>query len=151
MNNKAQNILSLHKYWMQANRMRADLAYEMGKLSENTNIEDIYQYCSRTNNIAIHTYRDFWLASLFTVIQGYKTLKLTDDKINNLILTNEKGIKELKDFRDSTRHFELPLERNKKMKKLSNLSIVWLQEIHSAFGKYLFEEVNKLKSSLINE
>lgn len=151
MNNKTQNILSLHKYWMQANRMKEDLNYEMEKLPENTNIEDIYQYCSKTNNIAIHTYRDFWLASLFTVIQGYKTLKLTDDKINNLISINKKGISELKDFRDSTRHFELPSERNKKMKKLSNLSIVWLQEIHYAFGKYLYEKISRLKSSPINE
>lgn len=129
-------LLSLHKYWMQANRMREDFIQEIKKLPDSADIEDLYIYCSEENNIELHTYRDFWLASLYTVIRGYQDLKLNDNTIDDILSRNKKGIKELKKFRDSTRHFELPTERNKKFVGLKNLSMTWIQGVHLSFNEY---------------
>ena len=143
MDKKNQPLLSLHKYWIQANRMREDLIKEMEKLPADADIEDLYQYCLRTNNIALHTFRYFWLASLCTVIEGYKKLQLNDNKINNLISNSLKNIEDLRKFRNSTRHFELPSQRNKKIKDLK-ISMKWISELHAAFGEYLFNKVTEL-------
>lgn len=147
MDNKGLSLLSLHKYWLQANRMMEDFIQEIGELPENTNIDNIYQYCSRINNTSIHTYRDLWVASIFIVIEGYKKLKLNDNKIDNLISENKKGISELREFRNSICHFEIPSQRNKKMKKLNNLSIKWLQELHFAFAEYLLTALTSIKQN----
>ena len=105
----------------------------------------------------IITYMDFWLANLHTVVYGYKEAKLNNAYINNLIDINATGLIDLKNYRDSTFHFEDQDFRNKKMTKMKDLNMLWVDNLHNFLGDYLLMGVKQAvwdgsqKNKIIND
>ncbi len=72
-------IISLHRYFIHANKMR-ELFYEV--LERNKNHE------TKEFQIESTMYMSIWYGLLYTVIEGWRRLKLSDEQINNLLQSN---------------------------------------------------------------
>jgi hypothetical protein len=134
MDQKNQFIPSLHRYWLQANRIREDFLQEANKRKE-SNVYNLY------------IYRDLWLASLHTVVVSYRSLELNDPDI----VIDESLIYTLEFFRNITYHFEFPSKRDKKITRLSNLSLKEINDLHNLLGAYLIRELIIIQKNVGND
>ena len=74
-----ETIISLHRYFIHANKMR-ELFYEV--LERNKNHE------TKEFQIESIMYMSIWYGLLYTVIEGWRRLNLSDEQINNLLQSN---------------------------------------------------------------
>ena len=74
-----ETIISLHRYFIHANKMR-ELFYEV--LERNKNHE------TKEFQIESTMYMSIWYGLLYTVIEGWRRLNLSDEQINNLLQSN---------------------------------------------------------------
>lgn len=128
------NFFSLHKYFIQADIMKHNLFGE--PFDNNTE----YEYSSR-----IVTYNDLWLANLHTVLCGIKEQKPDYDKLANLIIPEH--IEKLKQYRDSTFHFEFYSDRSKRIKILDRNWINWIFEIYDTLSYHFLLEMQVAQSN----
>jgi len=77
----------------------------------------------------------YWYGSLYVVIEGWKQLRLSDPKIDPLMLSP--NVSYLKAYRNGVFHFQ----RNYFDKRFtgfmdSKSSVEWVRKIHSELGEY---------------
>ena len=91
-------------------------------------------------------FMSYWYGSLYVVIEGWRQLRLTDPKIDRLLLSPNVWL--LKKYRDGVFHFQ----RNYCDDRFLNFikagdSVEWVRTIHSELGEYFRQEVPKINSA----
>lgn len=84
-------ILSLHRYFVWADRMRVHfkgLIDSEGKDDSKSSVSNAFAY----------PYMAYWYAGLYVVIEGWQELKLSDEKID--VLLHSENVELLKRFRN---------------------------------------------------
>lgn len=91
-----EEIMSLHRYFIHANKMRVlfDEVLERNKNSETKEFQ-----------IESTMYMSIWYGLLYTVIEGWRRLALSDEQINNLLLQKD-NIDLLWLYRNGTFHYQ---------------------------------------------
>ena len=137
MENKYRpEIITLHKYFIWSNRMRTHfdeiLQKQDGKeKKENFDIESIM-------------YLSLWYATLNTVIEGWKTLKLEDPKIDALL--QSENTNHLKMFRHGVLHYQKDYFDQRFQGMLeSNDSVNWVRTLNEEFGRYFLNYYKSLR------
>lgn len=124
-----KTINELHERYIWANRMKVLMIKVLKKESELHKVEKLYQ-------IETTMYMNLWYALLYTVIDGWRKLKLKDASIVNLL--RSKNVDLLRKYRNYVFHFgdekieELDLLKSKE-------SALWIQNLNSELGKWFLE------------
>jgi hypothetical protein len=88
--------------------------------------------------IRMFMFMSFWYATLYTVIEGWRDLKLSDPEIDNLL--KSPNVQMLKLYRHGVYHFQGTYFDKKYMPFMKTPSSVpWVRALHKAFFHYLGE------------
>ncbi|MDO8526476.1 MAG: hypothetical protein Q7T03_02175 [Deltaproteobacteria bacterium] len=122
-------ILTLHRYFIWANRMRThfdDCLKEKNESKEKNGFERIM-------------YMSLWYAGLYVVCEGWAKLNLTDKSIDDLL--KSKNLKLLKIYRHGVYHFQKEYYGKCFDRLISEGDDVvrWVRSLNQAFGKYFLE------------
>ncbi len=139
-------IMSLHRYWVYANRMRENFEAALTKSPRNfTNLAketDLAKATVAAATFAIGPgiFMSYRYGSLYVVIEGWKQLRLTDPKIDPLLLSP--NVRLLKKYRDGVFHFQRNYfdDRFIGFVKAED-SVQWVRTIHSELGEYFRREI----------
>jgi hypothetical protein len=86
--------------------------------------------------LEFETYLLYWLAGLFTVVEGFNALKLEDERVQKLF--NE-HLRHLEQFRHEIFHFTA--EKGSGSEVIRNLN--WAEELHETLEQHLKEWVTR--------
>ena len=133
--------VSLHRYWMSANKMRQCFenslvrrgvkCFEVGKEDP---IRGLMMFmCDEPGIFMSH-----WYGSLSAVIEGWKSLKLQDSRIDGLLKSQH--VRRLREFRNGAFHFQPEYFSPKFAEFISDpSSVAWVRDITSSFGEYFLK------------
>lgn len=138
-----EKIISLHKYWIYADKMRLHFRKVI--------LENVEEIKSLPNNeieaflknhfillSEIGVFKSFWYSSLYTVIEGYQELKLSIPEID--IFLNEENIDKLRLFRNGTYHFQKEIYNYKLLGvDQTDEFVCWIYEIHKELGSHILK------------
>jgi hypothetical protein len=111
--------------------MRGQFEKTIPKMTETTTWND-------PASIDMFMFMSFWYASLYTVIEGWRDLKLCDPEIDGLL--KSPNVAMLKRYRHGVFHFQRTYFDQKYMPFLTRPdSAPWVRGLHSAFFRYLGE------------
>ena len=143
--------LSLHRYWMHANRMR--MCFEEALTKNPPPIPSGGQSDVADTSMAAVKYAaddrgmfmSYWYGALYVVIEGWKALRLTDPAIDPLIISS--NVKLLRNYRNGVFHFQ----RNYFDMRfagffMSKDSVNWVRQIHSELGMYFLRKHSETNS-----
>jgi hypothetical protein len=87
-------------------------------------------------------FMSYWYGSLYVVIEGWRQLRLTDPKIDPLLLSP--NVRFLKKYRDGVFHFQRNYFDDRFAGFIASKdSVAWVREIHSEFGRYFLEKARE--------
>ncbi len=127
----------LHRYFIWANKMRTHFDETLEKHSNQQNNE--HQF-----GIESMIYMSLWYGLLYVVIEGWKSLKLGDATIDELLRSPNTDL--LKCYRNASFHY--PKKRKYHDERFENFfkestTVEWVRKLNSEFGRYFF---NTLKN-----
>jgi hypothetical protein len=132
-------IMALHRYWMYANRMRNHFEAALTKSPPDTKQTDPKKVILAAMSFFATDpgiFMSYWYGSLYVVIEGWRQLRLTDPKIDPLLLSP--NVRFLKKYRDGVFHFQRNYFDYRFigfMEKAQD-SVDWVRTIHSELGEY---------------
>ncbi|MFH1653355.1 MAG: hypothetical protein ABIE74_04785 [Pseudomonadota bacterium] len=126
-------VLTLHRYFIWANRMR-------------THFDECFKEENKSkpgNDIEQLMYMSLWYAGLYVVCAGWEKLGLTDSVIDNLIAS--KNLELLKIYRHGVYHFHKEYYGKCFDKLISQGENVveWVRTLNREFGRYFLEWANQ--------
>jgi hypothetical protein len=127
-----ERVLALHRYFLQANRMRVDyykLLQEVGASSvDDDGFSEQYIYLS------------LWYGCLYVVVEGWGELGLSHGSVDPL-LGDDSLVALLKRFRNGAFHYQRTYWDDRFLKFVSEgeRSAQWARELNSAFGRFFLE------------
>jgi hypothetical protein len=136
-------------YWSELNRQRF---LQLTEQSEELNPSDKWKWLA---------FMSQFYASLWVVIEGWKTLKLDDPAIESLIAGCPEYCRMLKKFRDSVYHCSPSLldSRSLKFIKQGEAAVFWASALHEEFQRFYWEwpemvmvspeQVDRMRRSLL--
>lgn len=126
-------IFNLYKYFIWSDKMRA--AYD--NLIQRS-AEEIFSSRAKFE-IETNLYLSYWLASLYVVIEGWKELRLRDNRIDALL--NPSNVKLLRRYRNGVFHFQKDYFDERFMGFLRDgiNRIEWIRGLHKEFERYFFK------------
>ncbi|SFB72661.1 hypothetical protein SAMN05421780_101126 [Flexibacter flexilis DSM 6793] len=138
-----EKIISLHKYWIYADKMRLlfrnavkENAEEIQKESHNEIEAFVKTHLMLLGEFGI--FKSFWYSSLYTVIEGYQDLKLSIPEIDELL--DAENIGKLKLFRNGTYHFQKEIYNHKLLAvDQSDEFVEWIYKIHKELGNHIIK------------
>ena len=145
------DIFILHKHWIIADSVNYHLRRSLNSAVEPEEglpkeLSDIGQQMSGFYTLSV------WYSLLYVVVEGFRELKLSDPKIDEL-LSQEEYTETLRRFRNATFHFQTDPLSDKLMDFLTaEKSEHWIRDLNRAFKKYfekslpLEEMVNAMKA-----
>ena len=136
-------ILSLYKYWIYADKMKLLFRKELKNKKEEILYEPKSEIEAKlkfelqlTSELGI--FKSFWYSSLYTVIEGYKDLKLSIPEIDQLI--NEEYISTLRLFRNNVYHYQKNTLNPKQLGvDQSDGFVEWIYQIHHKLGDHIMK------------
>jgi len=130
-------INTLHRYFIWGNAMRTHF-------DELLDIHSKNKIDQRRFDIESMMYMSIWYGILYVVIEGWRSLRLTDNKID--LLLKSPNVKLLKNYRNGVFHFQ------KKYwdKRFENFyreasTVQWVRELNLEFGRYFLEHLGWFK------
>ena len=127
---KPWEVFTLHKYFIHANFMRHrffEKAVAEGPAKELVSESKLFM--------------DAWYVGLYVVIEGWKTLNLTDSTIDELLRSPNGEL--LRRYRNGICHFQRKYFDDRFMALIQEKSVVmWLQVLNREFGRFLLEYIN---------
>lgn len=129
-----ESHLTLHRYYIWANRMRTHL----------TDLLEQKPFTER-HEIEARMYQGIWYGLLHAVIEGWNRLKRTDkmivDERIDQLLTDKKKVKMLADFRNGVFHFHPEYVSAKLKPALKNQVelYTWARTLGLEFGRFLLD------------
>ena len=119
-----QELLALHKYFLNANMMKMNFDILINKLEKPTEIGDITEQWG---------YLSLWYGCLRVVLEGWQDLKLSDVQVDLLI--DEDKIKLLNGFRNDVFHFKADYFSSRTRNLLNDKDFVlWIRNLHDLLG-----------------
>lgn len=132
-----ESITSLHRYFIWADRMRVHFD-QTRRSGQNTQ--------TNQHNLDSFLYMSYWYASLYTVIEGWKKLKLGDEVIH--ILLQSQNVDLLRKYRNGTFHFRAEYyDKNRFLPLiLSGTNVVpWVRALNNSFSDYFLNHIKQQK------
>ena len=124
-------IVTLHKYYLNASRMRSDFIRVSNLQAEGPDVFDPDQI----------TYMSLWYGCLRVVIEGWHELKLSDEEVDK-ILTSEKVLL-LNGFRNDLFHFQREYVARRSLAALKDPGFaLWITQLHLSLGRTISSLVN---------
>jgi hypothetical protein len=122
-----REFLTLHRYFIWANRMRTHLDEV---LSKGAPVEET------KTQIESLLYMSYWYGGLYVVIEGWRELKLTDPVIDTLL--QSPNVQLLRRYRNGTFHFQRKYldERFTDLFAKGTDVVAWVRNLNSEFGRY---------------
>lgn len=140
-----KKLLSLHKHWITANAIKQVLFVGTNYEPRETAPESIVEYAKMHTAYARMS---VLYGLIYVVVEGYKGLKLSDDRIDEL-LKEEKYIDQLRLYRNATFHYQKNPIPEKELTFLeSEGGEHWIRALHYAFQSY-FERIFPTNEVLI--
>lgn len=144
--------ISLHRYFIAANRLRA---YFNDCLSRNPPPEgpeeERIRWWIRANIDDVGIFMAHWYGSLYVVIEGWRKLGLSDPKIDLFLASPH--VEELRRYRNGTFHFQNEYFDSRFLEIMtdSTSSVPWVHQLTEAFSEYFLrtarERDQKLKET----
>ncbi|EOW3978454.1 hypothetical protein [Vibrio parahaemolyticus] len=136
------SMVALHSHWLNADAVKVaiytDLPVVEGYSSE---LQTLSQLHSSFRRISV------FYSLLYVVIEGYRELGSTDDKVDSLLKQCD-FVDALRLFRNATFHYQKAPIPEKAMKFLeAENSENWIQDLHIAFRQY-FEQQLPIKDTM---
>ena len=133
--------VSLHRYWMSANKMRQCFEKSLGtsgvkwvEFAKKDPLRGSVMFmCDEPGIFMSH-----WYGSLSAVIEGWKSLKLTYPPLDTLL--QSPNVRRLREFRNGAFHFQ-PEYFSPKFADFMHerSSVKWVREVSSRFGEYFLK------------
>ena len=121
-------IYTLHKYYIWANAMRVhfDNLFSEGK-PDMKNKEVFFK---------VVQYMSYWYSALFVVVEGWGSLGLEDERINELLDSHLVDL--LRRFRNGVFHYQRNYFDNRFWNFIEEgkRSASWVRDLNSEFGRY---------------
>ena len=138
--NENNPIYTLHKYFIWANRMRTHFD-EVLTISVNNKIETKSE--NKKFEIETDMYMSLWYVLLYAVVEGWRELKLHDEKINLLI--SNKNTKLLRRYRNRVFHFD-KMDNDIRFQKFfeEQSTVQWTKDLNKEFGRWFLDYYKKL-------
>lgn len=124
-------LLSLHRYWIWANRMREHFYSLVPKVAGNP-VPDRFS----PDAIEADLYMSFWYGELYVVIEGWRELRLSDPAIDALLTSPNVDLLRL--YRNGVFHFQRDYfdERFQGFIRDGENAVSWVRKLNEAFGAY---------------
>lgn len=125
-----EQLHTLHRYFLWANRHRDDFfvrAVSTGLPPEK--LSDLRKWVS-ANFINSAP----WLGSLYVLVEGWKDLRLSDEKIDKLLTSPH--VQALKRFRNGVYHFQRRYFDDRFLGMFQENGPEWASELHNEFGRF---------------
>lgn len=124
-----RHVFSLHRYFLQANQMRIHFVQTLGETPGRSAEENkIYQLL----------YQGLWYGSLYVVVEGWRTLKLKDPVVDELLASNYVLL--LRRYRNGVFHFQKNYYDDRFLDFMRPPDTPeWVHDVHSAFGRYFLD------------
>lgn len=134
-------VLALAEYWL-----NADLMHDYVHSLRDTYEGDLQGVSDAGEFITFRTVLSFWLSALFVVCEGFKELKLNDDRLEALI---DAHYADLKLFRNGTFHFQRkPFKQTQLFDGTAN-RLNWAEELHDKFEDFFASYIDELEERRI--
>lgn len=122
-------VLTLHKYFLNADRMRFHFESLLKKIEMPKEMGGAVEHC---------IYMALWYGSLRVVIEGWSSLQLSDSKVAPLVDVDKIG--KLNGVRNDVFHYQREYVPGRTLKALQEDGFVeWVRAIHSAIGDALLK------------
>jgi len=84
-------------------------------------------------------YMSYWYGGLYVVIEGWQRLKLSDDIIDNLLISS--NVQLLKRYRNGVFHFQKEYidKRFEEFMEQGMNAVTWVRSLNEQFGRYFLE------------
>ncbi|MFT4955761.1 MAG: hypothetical protein ACI8U3_002160 [Brevundimonas sp.] len=140
-------LAALHKHWLAADAVNVHLRRSM-KSSERLEAGDLPEpLAALAEQWSAFEVLRVWYSLLYVVVEGYQTLKLRDDAVDDLLGRGD-YLQTLRLFRNATFHFQKDPFSPKILGFLTTPeSETWVKELDQAF-KRLFERELKIEEVL---
>lgn len=137
-----KKLVALHKHWINADAVKQVV---MTKIGSETKLSDELKQLAEMHSSFARLSVLYGL--IFVVVEGYKELKYTNDKIDSLLIQDD-FVDALRLFRNATFHYQKEAISEKALKFLElKESETWIKELHIAF-KLFFEKELPMKEML---
>lgn len=134
----AQTIVTLHRYFIWANGVRTIF----DSLLEKEAGQDLKE--RKKWNIEMTMYMSLWYGLLYTVIEGWEQLKLSDKVIDQLLASNNKDL--LRRYRNGVFHFQEDYNDERFEKFFQEKTTVeWIRSLNKEFGRWFLEQLKTNK------
>ena len=124
-NTAIEGLVSLHRYYIWANRMR-------------THFDEIISNGFNTQGAEIEAnlYMSYWYGGLYVVIEGWQELSLADGTIDQLLSSPNVGL--LKRYRNGVFHFQKKYSDERFMEFIRDGDNVvnWVRSLNLELGRY---------------
>ncbi|MFM2484355.1 hypothetical protein [Celerinatantimonas yamalensis] len=140
-----EELISLHKHWLNADAVKEVVATKVG--GEHGLPEGLAEFAEFHSSFARLS---VLYGLIYVVIEGYKELKCTNQKVDEL-LSQEEFVDALRLFRNSTFHYQKNPIPEKALKFLKfPESETWIRSLHLAFKKFFEAElpINEMMDKL---
>lgn len=133
-----QAIVTLHRYFIWANGVRTIFDSLLEKEAGQDAME------RKKWNIEMTMYMSLWYGLLYTVIEGWEQLKLSDKVIDQLLTSKNKDL--LRRYRNGVFHFQEDYndERFEKFFQEKN-TVEWIRNLNKEFGRWFLEQLTANK------
>ena len=126
-----RETLTLHRYFIWANRMRTEFDAELEKKARGATV-GVFP-------IEAHLYMSLWYAHLYVVIEGWNALHLEDRTITALLESPNVAL--LKRYRNGVCHFQRKYFDERFMGLISEGEnvVAWIRTLNREFGRFFLE------------
>lgn len=124
-------IAALHRYFLQANRMRT-LYYERLR-DEGAAEVDSDLWTGQAIDLSL------WYGCLFVVVEGWRDLGLADERVDSLL--GSEGSEMLRRFRNGVFHYQRSYwdDRFVAFLKQGAKTALWARQLNEEFGRFFLE------------
>ena len=144
-------ITTLYRYYLYAVVMRDNFKKEnLGDFIKN--LEDDLSSILLIFSSPIGIYMTYYYSALYLVIEGWKELKLSDEKVDNLIASTH--TERLRLFRNATFHYQKEPISPKLLQFLGTeeeATEKWISELYTEFGRFFKNNSFEIPAELMKE
>jgi hypothetical protein len=135
-------FVTLHRYFIWANRMRTHFDEILGTLDHVAGFEEFQKALDESATfIESILYMSYWYGGLYVVIEGWKELSLSDSIIDELL--KSPNVELLRRYRNGVFHFQRNYndERFEQFMNQGIDAVKWVRSLNEQFGRYFLEQM----------
>src|SRR3989344_829781 len=124
-------IITLHRYFIWADRMRVHFDYILRNSKPASS-----KLLQKKEGIDTFLYMSLWYGMFYVLIEGWRKLRLTDEKIDNLL--KSKNVDLLKRYRNGVFHFQKEYYDEHFMKLMAEGQDIanWIRNLRDEFSRW---------------